>query len=103
MHILNKVPTIAVSKISDELWISRKHIWKYPTKAKWSEPHIEAFDPKMIGRYFIGYSKISEGYEFYHSSHSPNIVETYKVKFLEDGSFGLDALPNLTFEKMQGT
>jgi transposase InsO family protein len=107
VHILNKVPTKSVPKTPYELWTGRKpslsymHIWGCPAEAKLYNPHIKAFDPRTTSGYFIGYPERSKGYRFYCPSHSPQIVETDKAKFLEDGSIGLSALQDIGFEEIQ--
>nr|KYP72721.1 hypothetical protein KK1_005321 [Cajanus cajan] len=45
----------------------------------------ETYDSRTIRGYFIGYPEKSKGYIFYCPNHSPRIMETGNIKFLENG------------------
>lgn len=108
VHVLNKVPTKSVLKTPYELWTGRKpslyymHIWGCPAEAKLYNPHEKVFDPRTTSGYFIGYPERSKGYRFYCPTHTSQMVETGKAKFLEDVNFsGSDISRQLNFDELE--
>jgi hypothetical protein len=57
-HILNRVPSKAVSSTPYELWTRRKlslsylHVWGCAAEAKLFNPHIVKLDPKTVSYHF---------------------------------------------------
>jgi hypothetical protein len=90
IHILNRVPSKAVSKTSYELWTGRepslKHlrVWGSPAEAKVFNPNIGKLDPKTVSCHFIGYPEKSKGFCFYCSDRYTKFIETRYVVILED-------------------
>lgn len=88
---LNNVPTKATPKIHYELWSGKKPsvsymcTWGSLAEARPYKPQEKVFDPRTTSGFSIGYPKKSKGYRIYYPSRVPIIIETNKVKFLEDG------------------
>jgi len=98
-HILNRVPSKAVSRTPYELWTGKKpnvnylKVWGYPAEAKIFNPNIGKLDPKTVSCYFIGYPDRSKGYRFYCPERFTKFVETRHVVFLENDVIRGSAVP----------
>jgi hypothetical protein len=90
VHILNRVPSKSVHKMSYELWIDRKpilnylHVWGCPAEANVFNPNIGKLDPKTAGCNFIGYLDKSKAFHFYCPHRHTKFVEMRHTVFLED-------------------
>ena len=90
IHILNRVPSKSVPKISYELWTRKEPslnyfcVWGCPAEAKVFNPNIEKLDSKTVSCHFISYPKKSKGYRFYCPDRQTKFVETRLAVFLED-------------------
>jgi hypothetical protein len=90
IHILNRVPSKAVSKTPYELWTGRepslKHlrVWGSPAEVKVFNPNIRKLDPKTVSCHFISYPKKSKDFRFYCPDRYTKFVETRHDVFLED-------------------
>jgi hypothetical protein len=90
IHILNRVPSKAVTKTPYELWIGRKptlnylHVWGCPTEAKVFNPTQKKLDDMTVSCHFIGYSERLKGFRFYCPDRHTKFVEMRHAVFLED-------------------
>jgi hypothetical protein len=90
IHILNRVPSKSVSKMSYELWTGHKpslnyiHVWGCPAEAKIFNPNAGKLEPKTVSCYFIGYSEKSKGFRFYCPDKHTKYVEMRHTIFLDN-------------------
>jgi hypothetical protein len=90
IHILNRIPSKSVPKISYEMWTRRVpsmnhlRVWGSPAEAKIFNPTIGKLDPKTVSCHFIGYPERSKGFRFYCPDRFTKFVETRHAVFLED-------------------
>jgi hypothetical protein len=90
IHILNRVPSKSVSKMSYELWTGHEpslnyiRVWGCPVEDKIFNPNIGKLEPKTVSCHFIGYPEKSKGFHFYCPDRHTKYVETRHVIFLED-------------------
>jgi hypothetical protein len=90
IHILNRVPSKSVSKISYELWTGHKlllnylYVWDCPVKAKIFNSNIVKLESKTVSCHFIGCPKKSKAFRFYCSDRYTKFVETRHTVFLKD-------------------
>jgi hypothetical protein len=90
IHILNRIPSKSVSKMSYELWIVRNplldylRVWVCPPKNKIFNPNASKFDYKIVSYHFIGSPEKSMGFHFYYPNRHTKLVETRHAIFLED-------------------
>ena len=103
-HILNRVPSKAVSKTPFKLFkgwkpsLRHMHVWGCPSEVRIYNPQEKKLDPKTISGYLVGYAEKSKGYEFYCPHHSLRFMESRNAKFLEND---LASGHDLFFEKEQ--
>jgi hypothetical protein len=63
IHILNRVPSNSVFKMSYELWIGCKPslnflcVWGCPTEANIFNPNVGKLESKTVSSHFTGYPK----------------------------------------------
>jgi hypothetical protein len=90
IHILNRVPSKSVSKMSYELWTGHKpslnciRVWAYPAEAKIFHPNTGKLEPKTVSCHFIGYPEKSKSFYFYCPDRHTKYVEMRYTIFLED-------------------
>jgi hypothetical protein len=90
IHILNRVPSKSVSKMSYELWTGHKlslnyiHVCGCPAEAKIFNPSTGKLEPNTVSYHFIGYLKKSKSFHFYCPDRHTKYVETRHAIFLED-------------------
>jgi hypothetical protein len=90
IHILNRVPSKSVSKMSYELWTGHKpslnciRVWGYPAEAKIFHPNTGKLEPKTVSCHFIGYPEKSKSFYFYCPDRHTKYVEMRYTIFLED-------------------
>ncbi|KAM2924483.1 hypothetical protein COP2_040580 [Malus domestica] len=105
-HILNRVPSKAVSTTPYELWHGRVpsftyfHVWGCKAEAKLYNPNERKLDSRTQSCYFIGYPEKSKGYRFYIPQGHTRIQETHNAVFLEDEDVSHLSRENFIFEEM---
>jgi hypothetical protein len=106
IHILNRVPSKSVSKMSYELWIGRKPsinylcVWGCLAKAKIFNPNAGKLDSHTMSYHFIGYPEKTKGFHFYCPDRHTKFVETRHAIFLEDEMMRGSTVPQeISFEE----
>jgi hypothetical protein len=90
IHILNRIPSMSVSKTSYELWIGHKpslnylRVWGCPVEAKIFNPNAGKLEHKIVSYHFIGYPEKYKGFRFYCLDRHTKYVEMRHAIFLED-------------------
>jgi hypothetical protein len=90
IHILNRVPSKSVSKMSYELWIGHTLslnfllVWGCHTDAKIFNSNASKLEPKIVSYHFIGYPEKSKDFHFYYPDRHTKYVEMRHIIFLED-------------------
>jgi hypothetical protein len=70
IHILNRVPSKSVSKMSYELWTEHKpslnylRVWGCPPEAKIFNQNADKLEPKTVSYHFISYPKNLRIFDF---------------------------------------
>jgi hypothetical protein len=90
IHILNRVPSKSVSKMSYELWTGRKsslnylRVWGFPGEGNMFNSNIGKLDSKIVSFHFIGYPYKSKVFCVYYPDIHTKFIEMRHVIFLED-------------------
>jgi hypothetical protein len=90
IHIVNRVPSKSVSKMSCELWTGRKPslnylcVWGFPGEGNMFNSNIGKLDSKIVSFHFIGYPYKSKVFCLYYFDRHTKFVEMRHVIFLED-------------------